>query len=306
MEDGEGPVPPPRKGSSIFPKSVSEVTPQSSESFANLPPRSRSRANPTSTATPPRLSSPLRGASPLKSGEVGKKPRGRVRFESVERNTASSGAIPLQVDNPRLAEADAADGRDATDVCEPLPQSAASRNAAAQGKRAFVQKGMKDLRSSSVTVSTPAYEERVGDKADEERASNGEEGDDDVDVAKLIEERKAREEQRRQMKLSGQSDAAGNVVVNVDRAERKKSNPKMMRQSIIMCTDPNCNRCPPEMHMHMRKVAATAKLPTINYDVLDWDGDLGSEEDEQESQLLVTLRCCGLRFTYVSDTSALC
>eukprot|EP00270_Netrium_digitus_P021426 TRINITY_DN9164_c0_g1_i1.p1 TRINITY_DN9164_c0_g1~~TRINITY_DN9164_c0_g1_i1.p1 ORF type:complete len:914 (-),score=241.95 TRINITY_DN9164_c0_g1_i1:493-3114(-) len=67
----------------------------------------------------------------------------------------------------------------------------------------------------------------------------------------------------------------------------------MARRSVIMCNDPNCNRCPPEMHKHMRqRMIRQAAAQLLSKDALDED----DEEEIEELQPVELCHCFGMKF----------
>ncbi|CAI5508340.1 unnamed protein product, partial [Closterium sp. Naga37s-1] len=184
-----------------------------------------------------------------------------------------------------------------------------------RSKWQMVRRSLKDIKEVERELKDMADTARGGAAADDEGASEGADDDDLERLAKDLEalraERKARQQQQKQQRATNPLGNAGGPpqsAVHVDMPGGVRQR-KMVRQSVIMCMDPMCNRCPPEMHLHMRKMmaaaapgASAAVTPVAkDYSAMDWmlDDD-GDEDGDGEEELLVTLRCCGLRFTYVS------
>ncbi|CAI7915431.1 unnamed protein product [Closterium sp. NIES-53] len=182
-----------------------------------------------------------------------------------------------------------------------------------RSKWQMVRRSLKDIKEVERELKDMADTARAGAAADDEGASEGADDDDLERLAKDLEalraERKARQQQQKQQRatnLIGNAGGPPQSAVHVDMPGGVRQR-KMVRQSVIMCMDPMCNRCPPEMHLHMRKMmaaaapGASAAVTTVakDYSAMDWmlDDD-GDEDGDGEEELLVTLRCCGLRFTY--------
>ncbi|CAI5469405.1 unnamed protein product [Closterium sp. Yama58-4] len=182
-----------------------------------------------------------------------------------------------------------------------------------RSKWQMVRRSLKDIKEVERELKDMADTARGGAAADDEGASEGADDDDLERLAKDLEalraERKARQQQQKQQRATNPIGNAGGPLqsaVHVDMPGGVRQR-KMVRQSVIMCMDPMCNRCPPEMHLHMRKMmaaaapgASAAVTPVAkDYSAMDWmlDDD-GDEDGDGEEELLVTLRCCGLRFTY--------
>ncbi|GJP53281.1 hypothetical protein CLOM_g12453 [Closterium sp. NIES-68] len=185
-----------------------------------------------------------------------------------------------------------------------------------RSKWQVVQRSLKDIKEVERELRDMAENARGGGTAaDEEGGGEGAEDDDLERLAKDLEalraERKARQQQQKQQRASNPMAHAGGglgaqsaVAVDMPGVARQR---KMVRQSVIMCMDPMCNRCPPEMHLHMRKMmsgatamSSAAVAPAVkDYSAMDWmlDDDEGDQGDGEE-ELLVTLRCCGLKITY--------